>query len=351
MTRDEIIIWFQENYTDLFYEMQKSDHNLDKNNRNKFHSEGSVWTHTMMVMTVADFRYMYYNNKKVLLIAGLLHDIGKPLAQELVEKDGNKKYRFKGHEGLSTFMSISILNHMLKDKIISEKERLLIIKVVALHGTNTEQYQDTSFGELINKFRFCDKNGAIRNVDENIYSQYDKRKSTHNHDPESERTGIILCGLPCSGKSTYYEQLPYNIKRVSRDEFMYWFLFVHKMYVKTHLNSNYNDVYKTIHEDKNLLNEFNRKFDGHLQSMSKYNHLIVDMTMLSSSSRRKMMNKLGKRNWKCVVFLPSIEKIKERNKERSTVDKTISDTVYMNMMKSFILPHEIEGFSSIEYKF
>ena len=350
--RDKLVLWFQENYTELFDLMQKTDHNVSSENTNLYHAEGTVWTHTMMVMTVInENKNLLSKYKDVLLIVGLLHDIGKPLAFEQVLKDDKLRNRFKGHEGISTFMAVSIIDHMIKDKLIDESYKELIIRLISLHGTNTNQYpKGLEDRYLLEKFRYADKNGAIRNVDENIYEQYDERKFSTNHDKNSDKTGTILVGLPASGKSTYIDD--YNFKNViSRDQEMYNFLFIEKKFAKTYLNSSYNQVYKTIHSDEILLKGFNSHFDSRVKQLAKENHVTVDMTMLSVSSRRKMMNQLGKRNYECIVFLPSIERINSRNKIREKEGKYISEDVYMNMMKSFVMPHEIEGFSKVRYVF
>lgn len=44
----------------------------------KYHPEGNVWVHTLMVVNEAAKRREYSRNPKVLMWAALLHDIGKP---------------------------------------------------------------------------------------------------------------------------------------------------------------------------------------------------------------------------------------------------------------------------------
>ena len=49
----------------------------DVNQSKKYHPEGSVWNHTMIVVDNAAYYREYANNKKAFMWAALLHDIGK----------------------------------------------------------------------------------------------------------------------------------------------------------------------------------------------------------------------------------------------------------------------------------
>ncbi len=55
------------------------------------HAEGDVWKHTKMVMEVMlqslEFKCLPQPSKRVLFLAGLLHDIGKP-ARTKIDQDG-----------------------------------------------------------------------------------------------------------------------------------------------------------------------------------------------------------------------------------------------------------------------
>ena len=122
--KNELIIWFQENYKILFKEMENTNHNHHFD-LHPYHQEGSVWCHTMMVMSYIDLK-ITSNMKTVLMITALLHDIGKTRAIQYKEPN---RYVFNGHEGLSTFMAIEILwNIHDKLKIINQKHYKNILK-------------------------------------------------------------------------------------------------------------------------------------------------------------------------------------------------------------------------------
>lgn len=72
-------------YFDKLFKMRELDRKpLDSLKRlrdveqsKKYHPEGSVWNHTMMVVDNAAYYREYANNKKAFMWAALLHDIGK----------------------------------------------------------------------------------------------------------------------------------------------------------------------------------------------------------------------------------------------------------------------------------
>ena len=83
-TMDELVNWFQIEYTELCTEMKTSDHATSPNEPNPYHLEGTVWAHTMIVCQEAR------NDHKIVKIAALLHDIGKPLARDVIPADAPK---------------------------------------------------------------------------------------------------------------------------------------------------------------------------------------------------------------------------------------------------------------------
>lgn len=79
----EIIERFKEfNNGELYHLMKHSDHG-HKEYRNPYHMEGSVWTHTEMVLEEA---FKIDPENKMLIYAALLHDIGKIFTREVVFK-------------------------------------------------------------------------------------------------------------------------------------------------------------------------------------------------------------------------------------------------------------------------
>lgn len=352
ITRDLLVVWFIKNYNDLVLEMMKADHTVDLKYPNIWHAEGTVWTHTMMVMTWIEAQRDKLSDEDyiVLITAAMLHDTGKPSCLETMPASDTKPIRnsFKGHEGKSTFFAIGILKDLRKEFPLNYTEEIIekIIKVVSLHGTHTEE--NTELKELKLIFREADKRGAVRSIDEGLFAQYEPRKFSKKSSERFNSILTILCGLPNSGKSTLREKMleknP-NTTVLSRDDLLETF-YIRKFNEK----QTYNVMYKTLHEDKELLKEFEAEFEKLIQDTSKIDEdVIIDMTMLSLSSRRKMISKFPNHKKVCKVVMTDNNTLFDRNIKRyQETKKFISTTVIENMMTSFTYPVKEEGFERID---
>ena len=303
---------FLQTHPDIVRNMEAVRHN------SPYHLEGSIWTHTLMVYTYVK---ALHPDNKVLLLSALLHDIGKFEAYSV--EDG--KTRFFGHEGYSTFMA----REVLKDEDCTRQELIDILNVISLHGVNTEQLQDIPYLTL---FRKADVGGRISEKETTDYAPRKFIKPCK----EPEHTVTILVGLPCSGKSTFAKTL--NCKIISRDDEL----------VKFSPGKDQDESYTNLRENPELKQKFDNYFNSYLDKASKAREdLVIDMTMLSLSDRRRMMGHFPKAQFKCVILLPSLDLISERNKSR--IGKTINEGVYTHMMQKFVMPVKAEGFIDIKY--
>ena len=107
----QLIEWFQVKYPELHNDLLQCNHNFDEENLNPYHLESDCWSHTMMVCKIAELSYY----GKVVQIAALLHDIGKPVSRRINPK--NNHVQFFGHEELSAKMAVNILDHMMSENI------------------------------------------------------------------------------------------------------------------------------------------------------------------------------------------------------------------------------------------
>ena len=352
ITRDKLAVWFLRNEPEKYREMCESTHTVNMFEPNIFHMENSVISHCYLVMTWIEAQKEKYSDEDyiVLITSALLHDTGKPNCQETMPANDTKPIRnsFKGHEGVSTFFSIGVLKKLKAEfpEIYTDKIIEKIIKVVSLHGTYIDETSDIIF--LRDEFRKADKNGAIRLVDEGMYSQYEKRKFLKSVQHDQGKILTVLVGLPNSGKSTVREQmqeLNEHLFVVSRDDMLEDFY-----RRKTGKIDNYNKMYNFLHDDKELLKEFTREFEEQLNYAAKVkSDVLIDMTQLSLSSRRKMINHFPKFNKKAVVIMTDNKTLYERNDKRyEETGKFISEKVIENMMTSFTFPVLEEGFDIID---
>lgn len=361
INRDTLVEWLLSFDPEQVHIMEKTDHG--KVEPMKYHMEGNVWTHTLMVMTYVETyfdlidinlnKYITYKNYVKILTAALLHDFGKPKARkDKYSEERGEYYSFTGHEGISTFMSLKYLSQLKKDFPETYKEEVIkdILHLVSLHGTaNQEENEEMSF--LRSVFRKADKKGAIRSgsLNEEKVSDYQPRKFVKKQKKEENKELVLLTGLPNSGKSSLIENKYKDYVIISRDNTIETF---YKIFNETEDIYTYNQAYKWIHSDEILKEKFNNFFEEEIKKVikEKPNKIVVDMTLLTLKSRRKMLNHFSKYKAKSIVLLPNLEKISQRNEERKKEGKYISQEVYDSMYLSFVIPQKEEGFESVEIR-
>ncbi len=392
ITRDNLITWFIKYEPELYKDMYKCDHFTDVNQPMKFHAEGSVWNHTLLAMTVAG--QQEYSN--ILLPVMMLHDIGKPECEELITKrfdefseeqlqarfqveykewwelpddiniffkdflvdiygDSTSYKRFTNHEGVSTMMAIDILTKMQKVFDISDTQKTIILELISLHGVRNESDDVLQFKLLRDLVRKCDKDGAVRQLDdtENIkYNQYTGRNFSNRSKVQDGKELIIMTGLICSGKSTFIKELSKEFNPdyiLSRDDHIFEFYNTKfsNLSAKSKVSS-YDDVYNEVHKSEDIRREFNESFDRKIRSTAKeHNKVIIDMTMMSLSSRRKMLNSFPQHKATSIVMMTGLTEVKHRNYKRTSEGKSIPSEVIGRMCSQFLIPTLEEGFEDV----
>lgn len=350
INRDKLVCWFIQKYPQFYLDMVNSNHCVDLLQPNIFHTEGTVWTHTMMVMTwIEAMSISNVDDYYILITSGLLHDLGKPSCEELSEATEVKPIRnsFSGHEGMSVYLGIEVLKSLKEDfpDVYTDEVIEFIIKIVGTHGVALDG-EPGRFLDLREKFRIADKRGAVRQVDEGLFSQYGKRNFSTNKNLHDDKEVVVVTGLPCVGKSTLISQEYNEHKKISRDDQLMVFFREKEPQAP---KMSYSEVYKYIHSDEKLQKEFNDYFEKYIGQVSKNDKkVVVDMTMMPLSSRRKMMNKFPNHRRKSVVMMTDRNTLSERNVFRKeTEGKYIPLHVFENMAKSFTYPVEAEGFDDI----
>ena len=110
------------------------------------HPEGDVWTHTMMVVDQAAAIRDQSGNPLALMLAALLHDVGKPAARTMIEG----KLAFHGHDDLGEPMAREFLATLTEDRDLTEKTLELVryhMRPTFLHPNGT----DTTIRRLASK--------------------------------------------------------------------------------------------------------------------------------------------------------------------------------------------------------
>ena len=171
--RGRVIKWFKKNHYEIYRKMRDTDHGYEGKLPNPYHLEGSIWTHTEMVLNEVD--KLFDPTVEMYLIA-VLHDVGKPFVY--FDDHKRKRRRFFGHEEYSAKLAEELLDDY--ERVYNEKiDKRVILKTISNHGrfynymtegglTNKgeekifEYYKDDLKGfDYLREFYVCDYNGRI----------------------------------------------------------------------------------------------------------------------------------------------------------------------------------------------
>lgn len=144
----------------------------------KYHPEGSVWNHTMMVIDIAADKKRLSKNPRIFMWAGLLHDIGKPSTTKV----SKKKITSYNHDSIGAKLTRNFLLEFTDDdKFINQvcilvkwhMQLLFVVKDLPFAKID-EMLSETTVEELA-LFGTCDRMGRgnmckekIKAEDENI---------------------------------------------------------------------------------------------------------------------------------------------------------------------------------------
>lgn len=359
-----LIKWFQLKFPNIVKEMKNSNHHYDEKNLNPYHLEGDVWTHTLMVYNYA-YNLDYKNNN--LLLAALLHDVGKPTSRMV--KEDTLKVRFFNHENISTYYAIDILLELKKDEPSFEFDLLQVLLLINWHSDfHSLEIKNGIFSNdiisFINKkysnlelymnmisLNEADNYGRITEIEneQGAKEKFEILKSITPFDNsyinENNPIAIILVGIPATGKSTY-------IKKISNEnnkEFI--ILSTDDIIQEKYPDLEYNQAFERI-QSKGIFNEIENEFFNRLKNAVKdRKNIIVDQTNLTKKSRRKKLNIIPTKYYvkKGVVFLRGKQQQQEfANKRKLETNKFINPMVINNMVSNFIVPG-LDEFDLIEY--
>lgn len=316
---------FQLYYPNLAKAMRNCSHHYDEENLNKFHIEGDVFCHTALVVKQLEGTGLEK--------AAVLHDIGK--TETRYENHEKKRVRFSGHEAMSAFMSLSIMN----DWKLPKDERARLFKLIAMHGDpyrltpeeiNRRTTNDPILANELYLFGMADHRGRFHE-DKDF-------KEHHNPQPEIrelekfDKEVVFLIGLPGSGKSTYIQDnLPMHT-RISRDDLVMDY------------GTTYNAAWKAA--DHKAVDALLQKC---LNNASKtQNQVVIDMTNLSRKQRKAKLSLFKGFNKRAVVLLPDLLTTLDRCAARP--NKYISEDVIKKMIMSFN-PPGLDEFDSVDFIF
>jgi len=344
-----VIDKFKTLYPDAVNAMKNSDHS-GPGFKSKWHLEGDVWTHTMMV--VSQIYAEYEGNWEIdthfkrMFIAALLHDVGKPMSR-VVQEDG--RVNFNGHDGAGTIIAHKMIFEL--DNTLTYEDKIYILKLINYHQvlfSVDKKAGNKAIEKLSAKFvgdywlledvailRNADYLGNISDCADNVnYEKINTIKfNIQRSKKEQPKNGApfmnVLVGLPCSGKDTYLENEWFKAKSVSRDDIL----------MKYANGDSYSVAFRNV-DQKMVDKEFAETFEQYIKEGESF---FVNRTNLTHKGRMKFINRAKQAgfNIKVTVFLTDWEIICKRNDNRT--GKIIPDFVFNNMMKLFDMPFSNEG--------
>jgi len=348
-----------DNHYTTYKLMAGSDHNsVSDNFLSEWHIEGSVWTHTMMVMSHMKQICVKSPNWKLLLIAGLLHDIGKPSCR-FFNKEKNR-VTFYGHPGVSTLFAVDLLDDI--EPNLSHDEKIYVLRLINYHQVLfgiSNNPSEKAKAKLISKFnsamgcrlltdvnihRKADYYGNLARMDDGVgYDIVSELLATYVNTKVDEvdevdevvsdpikPTAYIMIGLPGAGKSTFIANNFPNYPVVSSDNCLMRL---------GEPDQTYNEKFQSV--DRNAVEAlFKEDLKTALENKKDF---MFDRTNLTHKTRFKYNNRFRQAgfNIENIVLLPHFKVAHLRNSGR--VGKEISFDVIMTMAKSIELPFENEG--------
>jgi len=303
-----------------------------------------------------------------------------------------KKYKkksrthFRGHEGISFYLSIEPLRQLQEFGVLTEKEVQNCLTIISMHGSLFDNIdadgEMKKASKVFDKFNDVDLFGAfVTQVKCDSLGRFFTSKDGRKNNAERLGTEIftqqqfldykeeqaakvlnepltachypwinVLIGAPGSGKSTYIDKLmnlDTDFVTISRDESL-------MDYAKLNdIEGNYSEVWKQLTDDDQK--EVDKLLEVTFRKAVKYKqNLIVDMTNMSNKAQRKWTNKVNApKSYRAVatVFATSYSELQRRldTREKET-GKAIPDFVIKNMMKGFMVPN-FTNFSKISWVF
>ena len=354
----DVVKAFREKYIDLENAMRNTCHTYKRDNVyniNPFHLENDVWSHTMMVLNCAaelikEYSEKYfegrgynnYINKRAIIIAALLHDIGKVYTYE--EKEEKQKVYFINHANVSMFYAIDIIDYFIEKELITEYDKKEILFLINKHYDLYEMDEC----DIINKFwkfgfdyfldlfilvladnsgRIALDNKRMENLDNISFAEIGSTMwRLIQYQYNGRRPEItFMVGIPYSGKTTLLKKYTDNI--VSRDDIV----------MELSPNMTYSEAFANIDHkkvDEILMTRFNR-------AVEKRQNIYIDMCNTSKKSRNKFLSgntHVLKEYWRIAnVLLIGESELHKRIGMRK--DKAIPQNVIDNFIKKLSIPY------------
>jgi len=288
------------------------------------------------------------------------------------------KIHMRGHEGLSFYKAIPLVQELKDFGVLNQEEMEDILIIISMHGTLFDSID--SEGNMKNENKVFDKfeksqkgmqlfENFVKQVRNDslgrFYVSKDGRKSfAYNLGTKIFTSGdfgiycmdrgypnlpqkedklklTVLIGAPGCGKSTWIKKNVTNEVVISRDAIVEQFAIDNNLENEDGTKMNYSQTWKYL-TDVNSQPEIDRILELEFQEALKARKsIVIDMTNVSNKAQRKWKNKVTKDYFaEAIIFATGYDEVYRRldKRERET-GKIIPPFAVGNMMRGFMVPN------------
>jgi len=381
MNRNQIISdvyqIFVENFRSYITEMRECEQGESFENPSPYHLEGDVWAHTLCCYThgnnafnMCGFDETNGHEYKLLHIAILFHDIGKPTTMDFHES--GKKY-FRGHDGRSMQIMMNHWELICEVFGITKEDLIELMLIVQVHTLYYQLKDPKDIFKYLNHnhqtFRLysalsvADVSGQIRSTFDGNDAKFDITKLLGSEvmlpfpkEYDNERKFIIFSGCPASGKDYYASGFNYIDVILSWDDIrLELFLAANPDSTNDSYAIQYRKAFHWCNDQKIDLLQITQKRVNKAYSGGA-TVVAISNVNLTKKARKSLLGIA--RNCKAtphsVYILSHLPTLIERDITRAETDdkgKTVSDKIITGMYFNQFLSTQAEGFDSISYIF
>ena len=336
--------WFRKKLPELYLALKECDHGYNEKTPNIYHLEGSVLSHTLMVLSAASAAWPSLSTEEKLAL--LLHDLGKPLSME--ENHEKARRSFIGHAGIGVYLALEALGGI---EGLTDEAKIEILQLISWHMIffNREYFKKNEakilknfagrsslFRKLVNINKF-DAEGRLSVEDEEINHQLTceeideiclRLDKTPNDQKSWDKNLILVIGPSGSGKSTYIRENLAGYRTLCRDDI----LMKEVAAINPAAAKSYSSAWAAA--DQNLIDE---ALLNEAKSMQDIKDVAIDMLSLSPKSRSRYINLFPRRNITFVIMLTPYPILLKNNQNRAAAGKDLS-LILASQLKALTLP-------------
>jgi len=356
----QLLFKFMQEYPTFAHRMRSTLHSYDDQKASPWHLEDDCWSHTMLVFNALDLDGMDPANTVCVLLAGLVHDAGKPLTRKS-HKPG--KVNFWGHAEAGTQFAAEACEKMVGQSTRFNRVVHLVTHAVSHHidayHVPSEKLQkyinyDYDMMDIMTRVMEADLKGqlSIGRDDESIKStdkleEFRQCTGEYEESPYVEEPDVMLyCGIPGCGKDHLAKKdgrVIYSFDKLR----MEW---LEENVSEEEIEKSGKPPYTLAFEKTKKVN-LNDLLKKKLEAAKENGESVaICNTMCPSKSRKKMVKLVksvyGKESTVgCKFIFTWLDQAISNDRDRS--EKTVGEEVIRSFANAQKVPNMAEGFDKL----